>query len=141
MGRRHCIWHPIEHVHVHLAQFLVEHGADVAAHNKQGSTPLHWLSSRGNVDFPSSLNLTDNVATQDTDYNSLYLEPSERAYVDLAKFLVEQGANMAAQDEHGSTPSHFVSKNDHVELAQFLVEHIAVATAHAMLQTNEPTTT
>ena len=127
-------------VHVGLARILVEHGADVAAQDMQGSTPLQSLSSTGNVVFPSFLNLTDNVAARDADSNSLPFEPSESAYVDLAKFLVEHGANVAAQDEHGSTPSHFASKNGHVELAQFLVEHSAVTTAHATPQTDQSTT-
>ncbi|SRR6266851_2803183 len=128
-------------VHVGLARILVEHGADVAAQDMQGSTPLQSLSSTGNVVFPSFLNLTDNVAARDADSNSLPFEPSESAaYVDLAKFLVENGTDVAAQDEYGSTPSHLASKSRHVKLAQFLVEHSAVTTAHATPQTDQSTT-
>jgi len=127
-------------VHVGLARFLVEHGADVVARDKQGFTPLHSLSSTGNVDFLSFLNLADNVAARHTDPNSLRFEPSKNAaHVDLAKFLVEHGADVASQDKHGSTPSHLASKNRHVELALFLVEHSTVTTAHATLQTDQST--
>jgi hypothetical protein len=65
-------------------------------------TPLHSLST-GNVNFPSFLNLANNLAAWDTDSNSLRLEPSESAaHVHLAKFLVEHGADVAAPGEHGS---------------------------------------
>ena len=103
----------------------------------QGSTPLQSLSSTGNVVFPSFHNLADNVAARDADSKSLPFEPSESAaYVDLAKFLLENGADVAAQDDYGSTPLHLASKNRHLKLAQFLVEHSAVTTAHATLQTD-----
>jgi ankyrin repeat protein len=95
------------------------------------------------VDFPSFLSLSDNVAAQDADFDFLHFEPSESAaHVDLAKFLVdvEHGADVAAKDEHGSTPSHLASKNRHVELAQFLVDYSAVTTAYATLHTDQSTT-
>ena len=53
--------------------------------------------------------------------------------MNFAEFLVEHGADVAAQDEHRSTPSDLASKNGHVKLAQFLVEHSAVMMAHATL--------
>jgi ankyrin repeat protein len=122
-------------------QSLVEHGAGVAAQDKQGSTLLHWLSSTGNVDFLSSLNLADNVADQDTHYYPLHFEPSDSDYVDFSEFHVQHDADVAVQDEHRPTSSHLASKNGHVAVAQFLVEHSAVMRAHSTLQTDEPTIT
>jgi len=114
-----------EGVHVDLARFLVEHGADVAAQDKQGFTPLHSLSSTA---VPADI---------------VSFHYGERAvHVELAKFLVEHGADVAAQDEHGSTSLHLASKNGHVpvDLAQFLVEHSTITTAHATLEADQPTT-
>ena len=34
---------------------LVEHGADVSAQDEDGRTPLHWASSRGDVDVARML--------------------------------------------------------------------------------------
>jgi ankyrin repeat protein len=90
------------------------------------------------ISHPSSLNLADNVAAQDPDSYSLRFKPSESDDVDFAKLLVEHGANVAAQDGHGSTPLDLALGNGHVELAQFLVEHGAVTTAHPTLQNNQP---
>jgi len=110
-----------------LARFLVEHGADVAAQDKQRFTPLLSLSSTGNVNFPSFLNLSDNVAARDADFDSLLFEPLESApHVDLAKFLVENGADVVAPDDHGSTHR---------------IWHQRIVTmAHATLQTDQSTT-
>ena len=36
---------------VEMAQFLIEHGANVAAQDERGWTPLHGASSRGHVDL------------------------------------------------------------------------------------------
>jgi ankyrin repeat protein len=126
-------------VHVGLVRFLVEHGANVTAQDKQGCTPLHWVSLRGNVDFHRSFPIIFATVRAAASVFSSDSEPSESAYVDLAKYLVEHGADMAAQDEHGSIPSDLASRNGHAELARFL-HHGAVTTAHAMLQIDQPTT-
>ncbi len=83
-----------------LARFLVEHGADATAHDKQGLTPLHWVSFSG---FGNA---------------------------DVARFLIEHADDDAtAQDKHESRTDHWqlcyigASVNDHVDLARFLVEH------------------
>ena len=36
--------------HVHVAQLLIEHGADVTTQSKDGMTPLHGVSEWGHVD-------------------------------------------------------------------------------------------
>jgi ankyrin repeat protein len=51
--------------------------------------------------------------------------------VDLARFLIEHGADVTAQDNNGSTPLHQLSGSNsgNVELATFFVEHGADVTA------------
>jgi len=46
-----------------------------------------------------------------------------RGHFDLAQFLVEHGANAAAQDQGGLTPLHHASQLGHLDLAQFFIEH------------------
>ena len=43
--------------------------------------------------------------------------------LDVARFFVEHGTNVAAQDQEGSTPFHLASELGYLELAQLLVEH------------------
>jgi len=53
---------------------------------------------------------------------------SASVYVDLARLLVEHGADVTAQDTDGSTPLHSASAMGSVDLARFLVEHGADVT-------------
>jgi ankyrin repeat protein len=40
---------------VDVAEFLIEHGADVTARDKHGSTPLHQASLSGNAELANFL--------------------------------------------------------------------------------------
>ena len=43
-------------------------------------------------------------------------------HVDVARRLLERGADISAQDEDGSTPLHCASRNGHLNVARMLVE-------------------
>src|SRR5579863_2950813 len=48
----------------------------------------------------------------------------------LARILLEHGANVSAQETTGSTPLHFASRGGYAELACILLEHGADVKAH-----------
>ncbi|HPF16804.1 MAG TPA: ankyrin repeat domain-containing protein [Thermotogota bacterium] len=48
-----------------------------------------------------------------------YMDP---AYVEIAKYLIEQGAQLAHQDSDGFTALHYAAKNGHLEVVKMLVE-------------------
>jgi ankyrin repeat protein len=79
--------------HVDVAQLLVKHNVDVTAQDKDGSTPLHFVSR------------------------------SRRGNVDLARLLIEHGSDATSKDKLGLTPLDQAKLKDHNELVQFLVEH------------------
>ena len=56
---------------------------------------------------------------------------SQVGHVDLARLLIEHGANVAAQSEDGTTPLHVASGEGHVDLARFLIEHGADVAAQS----------
>jgi len=116
--------------HVEIAQLLVEHGADVAAQNKDGETPLHRAASRGDLDLARFLvEHGADAAAENKDGVTPLHWASLRGHLDLARFLVEHGADAAAQDKDGVTPLHLASSYGHFDLARFLVEHGADAAA------------
>jgi len=61
---------------------------------------------------------------------------SQWGMVDLARFLVENGADTMARDKHGSTPLHWVSRGhigrvaNSADIAFFLIKCGADAKAH-----------
>jgi ankyrin repeat protein len=89
-------------------------------------TPLHYAAFCGLSDVIEFL-----VIEHSQDVNSrnfiggetpLHLN-SRVGYVDVARLLIELGADLAAQGERGSTPLHRASEWGHADLARFLIEH------------------
>ena len=42
---------------------------------------------------------------------------------DVAKFLVDHGANVSQADNYGRTPLHVAAAVDFVDMVNFLIEH------------------
>ena len=57
----------------------------------------------------------------------------------LARFLIENGADVTVQDKDGLTPSHVASRLGRGNLVRLFVEHGADMTAEAMVQTQRST--
>ena len=57
---------------------------------------------------------------------------SRNGYLEVARVLVERGADVTAQDKDGSTPLHVASRWDHLDLARLLVERGADMTVQDM---------
>jgi ankyrin repeat protein len=94
-------------------------------------TPLHYAAFcglHGIVRFLAAGHPLD-VHSQcfDTESTPLHVA-SEEGHVEVARFLVEHGADTMAQDGLGRTPLHGASDSGSDEIARFLVEHGADAT-------------
>ena len=77
---------------------LLEHGSDVTAQNKDGSTPLHLASTLSG--YPTE----------------------ERA--ETARILLEGGADVTAQDKDGRTPLDLASSDQRfAKVVQVLLHH------------------
>ena len=95
-------------------------------------TPLHYASFCGLYDVVNIL-----AAERPQDVNSrIFIRgetplqvTSRGGHTDLARLLIEHGAEAAVQSEIGSTPLHEASFGGHVDLARLLIEHGAEAAA------------
>jgi len=88
-------------------------------------TPLHYAAFCGLHDIAKILVIEhpQDVNSQSVDNASSPLHLASRGgHVDLARMLVERGADISAQKNDGSTALHLASENDHVDLAWMLVE-------------------
>ncbi|KAF8487465.1 hypothetical protein DFH94DRAFT_706533 [Russula ochroleuca] len=83
---------------------LIERGADVAARNRDGETPLHGVSKPVSYSFQL------------------------QRLAEVSRILLEQGADVNAKNKYGLTPFHLASRSWHAgdTRVQVLLEHGAI---------------
>jgi ankyrin repeat protein len=97
---------------VELVSMLIERGAYVTAQNN-GLTPLHLAADvRAQNDHVSMIPLPFHLA-------------SHEGHVEVIGMLIENGADVTAQNNDGSTPLHLALQEGRLEVAGMLVERRA----------------
>ena len=97
-------------------------------------TPLHCAAFCGLHDIAKILAIEypKDVNSQSFDDASTPLHlTSRQGHVDVARMLVERGADVSAQAEDGWTPLHWASSRGHVDVARMFVERGADVSAQA----------
>jgi ankyrin repeat protein len=91
-----------------------------------GGTPLHYAAICGLDSIVKCLAVEHsqdvNSPHFDDEWSPLHLA-SGYGHVEVARVLIEQGADVAARTNKGRTPLHVASRRGHVDVAGFLVEH------------------
>ena len=82
-----------------VVRFLLDHGADPNVAKYQNGTPLHRASERHRA--------------------------SRSRRIEMARLLVEHGANVEAQDNRGKTPLDVATEEQHDEIIKLLLERRA----------------
>src|SRR6266850_2211411 len=91
-------------------------------------TSLHYAAVCGLQGIAKSLVVEHGEVDSWNDLTPLHVA-SSHGYLEVVRTLVEQGADMTAQDNRKKTPLHAASGEGRVDVARFLVEHGADATA------------
>ncbi|XP_045483729.1 poly [ADP-ribose] polymerase tankyrase [Harmonia axyridis] len=115
---------------VEVAEYLLEHGADVNAQDKGGLIPLHNASSYGHLDIAALLIKHDTVvnATDKWGFTPLH-EAAQKGRTQLCALLLAHGADPFLRNQEGQTPVELASADDVRSLLQ-----------DAMTSQNVPTT-
>ncbi|KAI8499774.1 hypothetical protein Bbelb_228250 [Branchiostoma belcheri] len=128
-----------------ICKLLLKHGADPNKKNRDGNTPLDLVrdgdtdiqdllrgdaalldaAKKGNLARVQKLATPENINCRDTQGRNstpLHLAAGYNN-VEVAEFLLENGADVNAQDKGGLIPLHNASSYGHVEIAQLLIKY------------------
>jgi hypothetical protein len=116
--------------HLKVVQKLIEYGADTNAQDEEGYTPLYVASegiqlTGGN---PNVIRLllecgVDVNAAAAADRSTPLHEASHWGAVEVARILLEHGADIQAEDDKGKTPLRVAEEQKHNKLINLLLEY------------------
>jgi ankyrin repeat protein len=120
--------------HADVAQLLLEYGINVDVRNNQGQNPLHLAAYHGflgitrmlverNVDINVPDNSGDTPLHQTMNSWFEMSESTQDGRLDVAKFLLDHGADPDAKNRDHQTPLHAASLFGSIKGAQMMLEH------------------
>ena len=127
-----------------ICKLLLKHGADANKKNRDGNTPLDLVkegdhdvadllrgdaalleaAKKGNLSRVQKLSTQENINCRDNQGRNstpLHLAAGYNN-VEVAEFLLENGADVNAQDKGGLIPLHNASSYGHVDIAALLIK-------------------
>jgi ankyrin repeat protein len=105
-----------------VARFLIERGADIHTND---DNPLHSASQNGHLDV---MQMLIDIGIAIDIRNRIQMTPlalsSTKGKVEVARFLIERGADVTVRDNNGCqwSPLHFASGNGHLDMARLLLD-------------------
>jgi len=109
--------------HADSSRILLEHGADVNAHDHNDWTPLHYASLWGHLRVVQLLlehKAISNARNKDDD-TPLHMA-LQYGYLDIVRLLLDHGADVAARGGEGLTPYQIATRNGQDDIAKLLLE-------------------
>ena len=109
---------------------MVEYGCNVNLSDDYGDTPLHWAVKKDDIDVVHALcdskiidmDLTNAKSRKNT---ALHFA-AEIGHDDIAKYLIDNGANLEALNEDGETPLKVATKKGHKDMCDLISRELYV---------------
>ena len=113
--------------HADIAKLLLESGARLCAAAHTGDTALHMAVQNKRLNIVMLL-LAHNahVDVLDCESNAPLFECAWHDCVEIAQYLIQNGACVLAENNHGQTPLHYAVERDHLGMAALLTRHGAL---------------
>ncbi len=109
--------------HIEIANFLLEHNADVNARDKYIPTPLHIAVESGNRSMIQLLiNHRADMNALEQGFSPLHMALRSKKF-DVAELLVKGGADVNVRDKFNLTPLYNTLEIGKLETAQLLLDH------------------
>ncbi|KAN0137681.1 Ankyrin repeat-containing domain protein [Lactarius tabidus] len=120
--------------HFEVARILLEHGADVNSQNDEGLTPLQQASQGQHLEYREVIRLLldcdANVNMRDNNGNTTLHFAASEGHLEVARMLLERGADVNSQNDEGLTPlrrASQVQREGKSDIMQLLLDHGADA--------------
>jgi ankyrin repeat protein len=119
----------LERGQIDTVAFLLNRGADPNHPDSRGKTPLAWVIGYSEADDGTRIRMlkmlldagADPKAVEPDDYRFTALhEAALLGQTEIARILLNRGADVRATDKDGNTPLHWVGP--HVDTAKFLLD-------------------
>jgi ankyrin repeat protein len=111
--------------HSDITEIILEHGAD-ADLNREGFSALHAAAAVGCIDatkillkYKATIDMKDSAGTGRTPLHWAIQD----GYADIAKLLINSGANVNDKDSEGFTPLLLACSEGYLEIVKLLVKH------------------
>ena len=121
-----------------IAEFLLSEGADVMARNSGGFTPLHAAAFSGSLSIAKLL-LKHGAMLEDSD-NKSGVTPlviaGEENHVEMAEFLIAQGADVNRAEGHGYMPVTRAFWKGNTEIIKLFKRHGATCQTEVLGEAN-----
>ncbi len=106
-------------------KLLIENGADINSHNKQGDTPLHLAVMNRKINTTKLLieNGADINSHNEQDNTPFHLAVMNASKIDIMELLIKKGADIDSHNKQGDTPLHLAAMNRKINTMKLLIEN------------------
>lgn len=104
-----------------IASLLLERGADINAKTNRGNTPIHLAAEQGGAEVTKVL-LQKQIAKHNEFDAFQPCNPHSAEFQQVAKVLIDQGADLEIRDANGMTPLMAAVKHGDAEIIKTLLQ-------------------
>ena len=140
MTNQSALIYAADNGNTHIANLLLENGANVNDQDNEGNTPLMIASERGHPETVKLLIESGaNMNAQDNYKRTALMKASEDGRLEVVTTLLKKGADVNAKDKWNKTALMKASLNEHDDIVKLIEDHIKEKKQEALLKARRVT--